>query len=81
MHGHGDFGDIFDSVFGDIFGGGVGGRAGRGGPRVFRGADLRYDMDLKLEEAVAGTTIKIRVPKLTNCETCHGSGAKKVLPR
>ena len=77
MHGHGDFGDIFDSVFGDIFGGGVGGRAGRGGPRVFRGADLRYDMDLKLEEAVAGTTIKIRVPKLINCETCHGSGAKK----
>jgi molecular chaperone DnaJ len=73
----GDFGDIFDTVFGDIFGGGVGGRTGRGGPRVFRGADLRYDLDLKLEEAVAGTTIKIRVPKLTNCESCHGSGAKK----
>lgn len=76
-YGPGDFGDIFDSVFGDIFGGGVGGRAGRGGPRVFRGADLRYDLDLKLEEAVAGTTIKIRVPKLINCESCHGSGAKK----
>jgi molecular chaperone DnaJ len=75
--GPGGFGDIFDSVFGDIFGGGVGGRAGRGGPRVFRGADLRYDLDLKLEEAVAGTTIKIRVPKLVNCETCQGSGAKK----
>ena len=70
------FGDIFDSVFGDIFGGGVGGRAGRGGPRVFRGADLRYDLELKLEEAVAGTTIKVRVPKLSNCETCGGSGAK-----
>ena len=75
--GPGGFGDIFDSVFGDIFGGGVGARQGRGGPRVFRGADLRYDLDLKLEEAVAGTNIKIRVPKLTSCESCHGSGAKK----
>lgn len=70
------FGDIFDSVFGDIFGAGAG-RAGRGGPRVFRGADLRYDLDLKLEEAVAGTNIKIRVPKLVGCETCNGSGARK----
>jgi molecular chaperone DnaJ len=72
----GGFGDIFDSVFGDIFGGAAGGR-GRGGPRVFRGADLRYDLDLKLEEAVAGTEIKIRVPKLVVCHECHGSGAKK----
>ena len=70
------FGDIFDSVFGDIFGAGAG-RAGRGGPRVFRGADLRYDLDLKLEEAVAGTNIKIRVPKLVGCEACNGSGARK----
>lgn len=75
--GHGGFGDIFDSVFGDIFGGTAGGRAGRGGPRVYRGADLRYDLDLKLEEAVAGTSIKIRVPKLVSCQECHGSGAKK----
>ncbi len=74
--GQGGFGDIFDSVFGDIFGQAAGGR-GRGGPRVYRGADLRYDLDLRLEEAVAGTEIKIRVPKLVGCHECHGSGAKK----
>ena len=76
--GPGGFGDIFDSVFGDIFGGAAGGRGrGGGGARVFRGADLRYDLELKLEEAVAGTEIKIRVPKLVGCHECHGSGAKK----
>jgi len=69
--GPGGFGDIFDSVFGDIFGGG---RAG--GERVFRGADLRYDLDLSLEEAVNGTTTRIRVPRLVGCEPCNGSGAK-----
>ncbi len=68
----GGFSDIFDSVFGDIFGG------ARGAERVYRGADLRYDLDLSLEDAVAGTTIKIRVPKLVSCESCKGSGAKKV---
>jgi len=72
FHGGGfsGFGDIFDSVFGDIFGGG-----GRG-DQVFRGSDLRYDLELSLEEAVNGTTVKIRVPKLVACETCNGSGAK-----
>ena len=73
--GPGGIGDIFDTVFGDIFGGGV--RGGPRGQRVFRGADLRYDLDLKLEDAVAGTTIKVRVPKLVACHECHGSGAKK----
>ena len=68
----GGFGDIFDSVFGDIFGAG-----GRGGERVYRGADLRYDLQLTLEEAVSGSTVKIRVPKLVHCHTCNGSGAKK----
>jgi len=68
------FGDIFDSVFGDIFGGGGG---GRGGERVYRGADLRYELSLTLEEAVAGTTVKVRIPKHVNCESCQGSGAKK----
>ena len=66
------FGDIFDSVFGDIFGGGS-----RGGERVYRGADLRYELGLTLEEAVAGTTVKIRVPKHIECDSCGGSGAKK----
>ena len=68
------FGDIFDSVFGDIFGGGMG---GRGGERVYRGADLRYDLEMSLEDAVNGSTIKIRVPKMVGCHTCNGSGAKK----
>lgn len=69
------FGDIFDSVFGDIFGQGGGGHAG--GARVYRGADLRYDLELNLEEAVSGSTIKIRVPKMVGCKSCNGTGAKK----
>ena len=68
------FGDIFDSVFGDIFGGEGG---GRGGNRVYRGADLRYNLALSLEDAVAGTTVKIRLPKMVVCVSCKGSGAKK----
>lgn len=70
--GSASFSDIFGDVFGDIFGG----RAGGGGSRVHRGADLRYNLDLSLEEAVSGTTVKIRVPTWSTCETCHGSGAK-----
>tara|TARA_R110002124_G_scaffold130098_4_gene291932 strand:- start:661 stop:1791 length:1131 start_codon:yes stop_codon:yes gene_type:complete len=70
--GFGGFSDIFGDVFGDIFGGG--GR-GRGGP--MRGSDLRYDMQLDLEDAVKGKTVQIRVPTLVNCKTCDGSGAKK----
>ncbi|MEO8308860.1 MAG: molecular chaperone DnaJ [Pseudomonadota bacterium] len=67
------FGDIFGDVFGDIFGG-----ARRGGrSQVFRGADLRYDMELDLHQAVFGTTMEIDVPKLSECETCKGSGAAK----
>ena len=74
--GGASFADIFGDVFGDIFGGAGGaGRAG-GGQRVYRGADLRYNLDLSLEDAVAGTTVKIRVPTLVQCGTCNGSGAK-----
>ena len=72
--GGGNFSDIFGDVFGDIFGGGGGGR-GRGGPQ--RGSDLRYTLDISLEDAVKGTTVEIRVPTLSACETCDGSGAKK----
>ena len=68
----GSFSDIFGDVFGDIFGGG-GGRA-RSGPQ--RGADLRYTLDISLEDAVRGATVKIRVPTLVSCEPCDGSGAK-----
>lgn len=73
--GGASFSDVFGDVFGDIFGGG-GGRGG-GGQRVQRGADLRYNLDLTLEEAVQGTTVKVRVPTYVTCETCGGSGAKK----
>ncbi len=68
----GNFSDIFGDVFGDIFGGG-GGR-GRGGAQ--RGADLRYTLNIALEHAVKGTTVKIRVPTLVACEPCDGSGAR-----
>ncbi|MCM2679658.1 molecular chaperone DnaJ [Echinimonas agarilytica] len=70
--GAGDFGDIFGDVFGDIFGGG-GGR--RRGPQ--RGADLRYNMELTLEEAVKGIKKEIKIPSWVSCEPCDGSGAKK----
>lgn len=72
--GAGGFGDIFGDVFGDIFGGG---RAGGGGQHAYRGADLRYNLDLSLEDAVAGTTVKIRVPTHVKCKPCDGTGAKK----
>ena len=65
------FGDIFGDVFGDIFGG------GQGGTRANQGVDLRYNLELPLEQAVAGTTVKIRIPKMAACGTCKGSGAKK----
>ena len=70
--GGASFQDIFGDVFGDIFGGGRGG----GGSRVQRGADLRYNLDIDLEDAVKGATVKIRVPSLQTCSTCDGSGAK-----
>jgi len=72
--GGGSFSDVFGDVFGDIFGGGGGGR-GRGGPQ--RGSDLRYTLDISLEDAVKGTTVEIKVPTLASCEPCDGSGAKK----
>ncbi|HKJ50761.1 MAG TPA: molecular chaperone DnaJ [Gammaproteobacteria bacterium] len=64
----GGFGDAFSDIFGDIFGGGR--------SRVRKGADLQYNLELSLEDAVAGTTVKIRVPTLKHCTTCSGSGAK-----
>ncbi len=71
--GFGNFSDIFGDVFGDIFSGQGGGR-GRGGPS--RGSDLRYTLELDLEEAVKGTTVKIKVPTLVHCDPCDGSGAR-----
>ncbi len=68
--GGASFSDIFGDVFGDIFGGG-----GRG--RNTRGADLRYTLELDLEEAVKGKTVQIQIPGHKECDTCDGSGAEK----
>ena len=68
--GGASFSDIFGDVFGDIFGGG-----GRG--RNTRGADLRYTLELDLEEAVKGKTVQIKIPGHRECEVCEGSGAEK----
>ena len=68
------FSDIFGDVFGDIFGGG---RRSGSRSQVYRGADLRYDAELDLSEAVFGRTLEIDIAKLAECETCHGSGAAK----
>jgi molecular chaperone DnaJ len=74
---HGDFAasmsDIFDNIFGDMMGGGrrSGARSGRE-----RGADLRYNMEISLEEAYAGKTAEIEVPTKVTCQTCSGTGAK-----
>jgi len=71
--GGADFSDIFGDVFSDIFG--RGGRRGGGRGQMFRGADLRYELDLELEEAVLGDTVTIDVTAPTPCEVCHGTGA------
>jgi molecular chaperone DnaJ len=68
------FGDAFGDIFGDIFGGGGGG--GRGRSNVYRGADLRYNLEITLEEAARGAEKTIRIPALEECAACHGSGAK-----
>jgi len=70
-----DFHDIFGDFFGfeDLFGGG----SRRGRSRAQRGADLRYDMSLTFEEASAGVTTKIKLPRQEYCEACNGTGAKK----
>jgi len=69
----GGFGDAFSDIFGDIFGGGASG----GRSRVRKGADLQYNLELNLEDAVAGTTVKIKVPTMKHCTTCAGTGAKE----
>jgi molecular chaperone DnaJ len=76
--GQGDFtssfADVFDDLFGEFMGGGRRRGAGqRGGGQ--RGSDLRYNMDISLEEAFRGKQAKIRVPTQSACETCNGSGA------
>jgi molecular chaperone DnaJ len=73
--GFGNIEDIFDLFgMGDMFG-----RAGQGGSRRatgHRGSDLRYDLEVTLEEAAAGMTAQLRIPRLEACDTCAGTGAK-----
>ena len=73
--GFGGFADAFGDIFGDLFGGARGG-GGRGGNGVYRGADLRYNLEISLEDAARGTEAKIRIPTMEACEPCHGTGAK-----
>ncbi len=69
--GFGGFAEAFGDIFGDIFGQGRGSRSS-----VYRGADLRYNLEIALEQAAHGTETKIRVPTWESCETCAGTGAK-----
>ena len=64
-----DLGDMFGSVFGDFFGG--------GGKKSHRGSDLAYHLDLNLEQAVHGSSVKISVPSHAHCSGCGGTGASK----
>ena len=68
--GFGGFADAFGDIFGDIFGG------WRSRSNVYRGADLRYNLEISLESAAHGSETKIRIPTMDECATCHGSGAK-----
>ena len=68
-----DFGDAFGDIFGDIFGGG----RSNNKSNVYRGADLRYNMAISLEQAFKGTETKIKIPVMVGCKTCSGSGTKK----
>ncbi|HEY1098652.1 MAG TPA: molecular chaperone DnaJ, partial [Myxococcota bacterium] len=67
--------DIFGDLFGDIFGGG-GRRGGGGRGGASRGSDLRYHLEVSFEEAAFGVQKEIAIPRLEDCETCSGSGAK-----
>src|SRR6202166_3809900 len=68
-----DFASTLSDIFDDLFG--MGGRRGRGSGRE-RGADLRYNMEISLQDAYAGKAAQIRIPTSVTCEACSGSGAK-----
>jgi molecular chaperone DnaJ len=75
-HGFGaDFAHTFSDIFEDLFGMSGGRRGGRGQGRE-RGSDLRYNMEITLEEAYLGKTAQVRIPTSVTCEVCSGSGAK-----
>lgn len=74
--GFGDFDPGFGSIFDDIFEGFFGGRAGRSTRSAHRGADLRYNLEIRFEDAATGIEKEIVIPRLETCATCRGSGAK-----
>jgi molecular chaperone DnaJ len=73
--GGGGFADAFGGIFDEIFGGRAGGGGG-GRSNIYRGADLRYNLEISLEQAAHGTETKIRIPTMEVCDPCKGSGAK-----
>jgi len=74
--GHGDFASAFSDVFDDLFGDFMGGGRGGGRSRTARGADLRYNLRVTLEEAFTGLQKTIKVTSAVTCEDCDGSGAE-----
>ena len=73
--GQGDFASAFSDVFDDLFGDFMGGQRGGGRSRAARGADLRFNLRVKLEDAYAGLQKTITVPTAVTCGNCHGTGA------
>ena len=71
-----DFGSSMSDIFDDLFGEFTGGHRNRGGFGRERGNDLRYNLEISLEDAYTGDTVEVRVPTSVSCETCEGSGAK-----
>ena len=76
FHGGGDFSSAFSDVFDDLFGDFMGGGRGGGRQRSTRGADLRYNMRITLEEAFSGAQKTISVPTSVQCNACTGTGAE-----
>lgn len=70
----GGFADAFGDIFGDIFG--QSGGRNTGGPQVYKGSDLRYNMEVSLEQAAEGYSTQIRVPSWSDCKHCKGNGAE-----
>ena len=76
--GRGGFGaDTFSDIFGDVFGDIVGGGRRGGRSQVYRGADLRYELELALSQAVFGHQVEIALERLAECDVCHGTGAAR----
>ncbi|MBV8876543.1 MAG: molecular chaperone DnaJ [Gammaproteobacteria bacterium] len=76
--GRGGFGaDTFSDIFGDVFGDIFGGARRSSRSQVYRGADLRYELELELSQAVFGHQVEIQLERLAECEVCHGTGAAK----